>query len=583
MTPPLGRGRLSLVDPNRPAVQDLQTCDLVVLGSGAAGLAAAVTAACRGLSVSLIERDGMVGGTSAISGGALWIPQTRQAVQGGYADSRENARVYLQNVLGQAYDAELVDAFLDNGPRALAYLEDHTELKYAVRALSPDYYPEIEGATDNGRALEVAGYDGRRLGPWFDRLRPPPRGMMLFGGMMLSRTDVAHFLRMRSSLPSLAHCAGLTARYFADRLGGHRRGTRLMIGNAMVATLLRAALDRNVRIQLAAETEALLTSGEGRVVGVRVRRADGSLAEIAARGGVVLATGGLGRAPEAAQERPDTGADHLSMSAPWADGRAIALAAGLGAQVGGGLLSSFYWAPMSRISRGERAQEVFPHIVTDRAKPGVIAVNDKAARFVNEANSYHRFVEAMRAERRAGAERFFLIADRKALEAYGMGLARPKPGDNSALIRDGYLIEAKSIPGLAERLGIDAGALTATVGRFNAHAASGQDPDFRKGESAYNRAMGDMTAAHPNLASLTCAPFYAVQIHTGDLGSAKGLRTDGRARVRRPDGSLIAGLYAAGNDMNSMMAGGYPGPGITLGPAITFGWLAAMTAADELA
>ena len=335
-----------------------------------------------------------------------------------------------------------------------------------------------------------------------------------------------------------------------------------------------------MRIERDAEVLSFLASN-GRVEGVIAQLGDGSEMRIRAKG-VILATGGIGRHPDVAGERPDSRNDHLSMAAPKSDGRLLSLAQSLGARMGEGLASNFYWAPMSQVRRAGDAPEIFPHIVTDRAKPGIIAVTEKGDRFVNEANSYHRFVQAMLAEQKNGTTRFWLIADRKAIRSYGLGLARPWPGNNRDLIANGYLITASTLPALAAKIEIDPAALIATISAFNKGAAQGIDPQFHRGESSYNRAMGDAAARYANLAPIGAAPFYAVQIHTGDLGSAKGLATDAGARVLRQDGSVLPGLYAAGNDMNSIMAGEYPGPGITLGPALTFGYVAARSLADDI-
>lgn len=557
-----------------------QQTDVVILGSGAAALSAAVTAALSGLRVVVLERDDVLGGTSAISGGALWIPMTRQAIAGQFADSRDNARLYLQQVMGEAFRPAMIDTFLDRGPEALAFLEDHTDLKYSVRTLSPDYYPDLPGATDCGRALEVGEFDGKRLGPYFELMRAPPKGMMGLGGMMVNRLDIYHFLNMKRSPASLVHMVRLGARFFVDRLR-HSRGTRLVIGNAMIAALLKAALDAGVDIRTGITTDGFLLGRDGEVAGIRAHTDDGLALEISAAHAVILATGGLSRSPGVLNERPDTRENHRSMAAPASDGTMMSLAERtLGAQVGGHLRSNFYWAPMSEITHRDGSKEVFPHIVTDRAKPGVIAVTDRGVRFVNEANSYHRFVEAMRAEQALGATRFYLVADKVALYAYGLGLVRPKPGTHRNFVKNGYLIEAESIGALAARLDVDPAALTTTISEFNADATVGIDRRFQKGSTSYNRAMGDANAPNPCLAPLTTPPFYAVRIVTGDLGSAKGLMTDAQARVLRKDGTVIPHLYAVGTDMNSIYGGTYPGPGIVLGAGLTFGYLAARSIAE---
>lgn len=559
----------------------LEQVDVIVLGTGAAALASAITAAHAGLQVVMLERDALIGGTSAISGGALWIPMSRQAQEAGVADSLADVRRYLRQVLGEGYRAEIIDSFLQNGPEALAFLEQRAELRYALRPLSPDYYPEAAGSTDSGRVLEMGEFDGRRLGPWFEKLRPPLAGLMGFGGMMVNKTDVAHFMNVRSSTRSMLHMAKLTARFLLDRIG-YSRGTRLVIGNAMVAALLKSALDLGVKIRLQQTTTRFIVSGQGRVNGVETCDVDGRLHRFIARRGVVLGTGGLSRRPGVVADRPGSRADHRSLAAPLADGSMIEMAKHqLGAALGDShLRDNFYWAPMSS-ARIDGRDEVFPHIMLDRARPGIIAVNDRGARFTNEANSYHRFVQAMLEEQRHGATHFHLIADSRALSAHGLGLVRPRPGLHGRWLMERYLIKAPSIAALARRLGIDAEALQHTVADFNAAAARGIDPRFHRGETSYNRAMGDAAAPHPNLAPLLEGPFYAVRIVTGDLGSAKGLVTDASARVLRPDGRIIDGLFAVGTDMNSPVSGTYPGPGIVLGTGVTFGYVAGRTIASS--
>lgn len=555
--------------------------DVVVLGSGGAALAAAVTAAVAGLKVIVLERDRVLGGTSAISGGALWIEGSRQAIAAGYQDSLDNARTYLQNVIGEAYRPDIVETFLKRGAEALAFLEDHTDLKYKVRPLSPDYYPNLPGATEAGRALEAGEFDGKRLGKYFELLRAPPKGMMGFGGMMVNRVDIYHFLHHRTSLHSLLHMARLTLRYCLDRLR-YPRGTRLVIGNGMIAALLKAALDRGVQFHLGVETRSFLTTADNVVAGVEAQTSEISFVRIYARRGVILGTGGLSRRPDVLQYRPGTREDHLTMAAPKADGSMISLAEHqLGAQVGGQLRGNFYWAPMSEMQDRDNTRDVFPHIVTDRAKPGIISVTDQGRRFVNEAHSYHRFVEAMIVEQRNGAARFYLIADRKAVRAYGLGLVRPLLGLHSRFIENGYLVKAPTIAALAARLEIDATGLQTTIEEFNRDARAGVDTRFQKGSDSYDRHMGDAAATNPCLAPLDTPPYYALQIVTGDLGSAIGLMTDASARVLKPDETVIPGLYAVGTDMNSVVGGTYPGAGMVLGTGLTFGYVAARMIAEQ--
>ncbi len=560
-----------------PAPDEAQF-DLIVLGSGAAGFAAAATAACKGLKVLLVEKAAQFGGTSAISGGAVWLHGTDQARAAGIEDSPEAMRRYLHKTIGPGYNAELVDAYIDQGHRALRWLEAHTELKYALRPLSPDYYPDEEGATDRGRALEMLEYDGRRLGPHFKDLKMPPAGMLLFGGMMVNRVDIQHFLSFRRSPRSLWHCLKLMGRYGIDRLA-HPRGTRLTTGNALIARLASSAFEHGLTLWLDSRTDELLVE-DGALVGALITR-QGRQVRVLSRGGVVCATGGFAAAPEAAAQRPETGSAHLSMSPPGNVGDGLRLAQATGAVLGQGLAANFFWAPVSEVIHRNGERERFPHLVTDRAKPGVIAVNRAGERFVNESDSYHHFVQRMFA---TGSTPCWLVCDAEALNKYGLGLARPKPVDNSALIEAGYLHRADSAEQLAAQIGVDPQGLRRTLDSYNRDAREGVDRTFGKGGNSYNRYMGDPGhQPDPCNAPLLKAPWYAVRLHTGDLGSARGLATDGRGRVLDAAGAPIPGLYAVGNDMNSLMDGTYPGPGITLGPGLTFGWLAACHAAERLA
>jgi succinate dehydrogenase/fumarate reductase flavoprotein subunit len=551
--------------------------DLVVLGSGAGGFATAATAARRGLKVLVVEKAERFGGTSAISGGAAWIYGSDQAQAAGAKDSPEAMRTYLKTIIGAGYNPALVDTFIERGRQALRWLEHNTELRYGLRPHSPDYYPDEPGATEFGRALEMVEYDGRHLGSRFSDLKMPPPGMLLFGGMMVNRVDIQHFLNLRRSPASLWHCLKLMARYARDRLR-HPRGTRLTTGNALIARLASSAFAHGTELWLCSEAEELIVE-RGRVTGVVVMR-EGRRVRVHARGGVVCAMGGFAAGRLAARYRPDAQAPHLSMSPPTNDGTALRLGETVAAAQGDGLAANFFWAPVSELRHANGERERFAHLVTDRAKPGVIAVDPAGRRFVNESNSYHHFVQTMFAN---GLGHCWLICDAEAMNRYGLGLARPKPVDNSALIAAGYLMRADSVPTLAAAIDVDSQALQQTLEHFNADARNGIDREFGKGGNSYNRYMGDpQHQPNPCLAPLTKAPYYAIRIHTGDLGSARGLVTDANANVLNRSGAPIAGLYAVGNDMNSMMNGTYPGPGITLGPALTFGWIAASHIAERL-
>lgn len=549
----------------------MKNWDVIVIGSGAAGFATAVTACCKGLSVLMLEKAPHFGGTSAISGGAVWINDTDQARQAGKSGSPDAIKTYLRTIIGDAnYRPALVDAFVESGREALAFLEQEGAVKYSLRPLSPDYYPDEAGAVDAGRALEVVEFDGRELGEHFSTLRSPPPGMLLFGGMMVNRVDIQHFLDMRRSWTSFRHCSRLLLRYGRDRLR-HPRGTRLAMGNALIARMATLALRKGLDLALNVNVTALIEE-QGRVTGVTLKR-EGKEEQLRARCGVVLAAGGFAAGQIAAQFRPAT-QQHFTMSPATNDGAAFHLAGRVGAQEGANLPSNFFWAPVSVLRHPDGTEERFPHLVTDRAKPGVIAVNQRGVRFVNESNSYHHFASAMQQQPENAP--CYLIGDALAMKNYGLGLARPAPVNNDALIKAGYLHKADTLAALAQQLNLDPLTLEETVARYNRDAANGTDSEFRKGGNSYNRAMGD-PAHQPNAcnAPLSQGPFYAITLYTGDLGTSRGLVTTADAQVINQQNEAIPGLYAVGNDMDSMMAGTYPGPGITLGPALTFGYLAA--------
>ncbi|MFM2056932.1 MAG: hypothetical protein RLY71_1317 [Pseudomonadota bacterium] len=558
------------------------TQDLIVIGAGGAGMAAALFGVMQGLQVLLLESTEYIGGTTAFSAGTIWVPNSAHAAEVGvHDDSVERASAYLDRVAAGRGDAALRRAFLEAGPQALALLEAHSHVKLRAYAKHPDYESDLEGATLKGRAMEPLPFDGRLLGRHFSLLRPPIPEFTVLGGMMVDRTDVNHLLGMTQSLASLRHALKLLGRHALDRLS-HPRGTRLVMGNALVARLLRSLLDRQVPIRTRAKVEELLIE-QGCVTGVRVLL-DGTSQTLRARAGVVLASGGFNRHPQLrAQLLP--AAPTYTPGAPGHTGAALALALQAGARFGSGQLENAFWAPVSVRQRADGSTAVFPHFVLDRAKPGTIVVNQAGERFVNESTSYHRFGRAMlQAHPSAPCIPAYLIADARALKTYGLGMVRPGGGGLQAFIDEGYVVRGQTLAELAGQLKIPAATLERSVARLNEHARAGVDPDFGRGTTDYQRNIGDPNAAgpNPNLGPLTEAPYYAVRLYPGDIGAAAGLLTDTDARVLNADNRPIGGLYAIGNDMNSSMGGTYPGPGITIGPALTFAFIAVRHAAAVL-
>ena len=548
--------------------------DVIVVGSGAAGLAAACTAAAEGRSVLLLEQSARIGGTTAISGGMVWIPANHKMAGAGRADTLADARRYLDATVPGA-DRTRLEAFLAHGDDALRYLESRTALRLQPVVTYPDYYPDLPGATLGGRVLEPVPYDARALGRSFALLRDPLREFTLFGGMMISRQDIPHLRRAGRSFRSAWHVARLLLRHGLQRLSAHR-GTTLYLGNALAGRLLQSALDLGVEIRTQAPV-ARLMSRDGRIAGVEALLGHGAPTALPTRCGVILATGGISHAGALRQATVPDAAGTLTATVDGGAaprGARMAMEAGAAAPATGE--AGAFWVPASTFKREDGSQGVFPHTVTDRAKPGLIAVGADGRRFVNEAVSYHEFVRAQLAKP-TSAIPAWLICDKRFLWKYGLGKVKPFRRSVDNEVASGYLRRGDSIAELARSLGVDGRALTTTVETFNRHAREGRDPDFGRGSNAYQRHLGDADVRpNPCVAPIEHGPFHAVAVVPADLGMSTGIATDTSARVLAAgSGRPIPGLYACGNDMQSVMDGAYPGPGITLGPAITFGWIAA--------
>ena len=550
--------------------------DLVVVGSGAAGLSAAIVAAVEGVSVLVVESTDLVGGTTAISGGMVWIGANRKMRAAGLDDDMEAVNAYLSHTLPRT-DLPALRAFLDNGDRAIAYLEEHSSavrLRPVMRY--PDYHPSCPGATAGGRVLEPLPFDGFKLGQQFAMLRPPLPELTILGGMMVSREHIPDFRRFARSPRAAGRVAKLLSRYAWERLHAPR-GTTLYLGNALVARLLRSALDAGVEIATATTADRLLGT-DGRVVGVDLA-AGGRHAIVRAANGVVLATGGISHDSRLRERYVPSVAfgESVTVSAGAAPSGAYLALAG-----GGRLVESTthggFWVPCSRFARRDGTPTLYPHIVTDRAKPGLIAVDQTGRRFVNEARSYHNFGSAQ-LERGSVANPAYLICDRLFLWRYGLGRVKPFSPIIQPVVASGYLITARTVSELAARIGVPPTSFVSTITEYNLHAEHGADPEFGRGSDIYQRHLGDPShSPNPCVAPIKRPPFFALAIYTTDLGMSAGLLTDAEGRVLDEANQPIPGLYTCGNDMNSVMQGHYPGPGITLGPAMTFGYLTARAA-----
>ena len=556
-------------------------CDLLVIGSGASGLSAAVTAAHHGLTVVLVEKAPVFGGATAWSGGWMWVPGNPLARRAGIHEDPQQPRTYLKNELGERYDASRIDAFLDHCGPMVAFFEAHTALRFVDGNAIPDIHGQVPGAGTQGHQVAAAPYDGREVGPLIRRLRTTMRETSFMGMPIMAGADLGAFLGMTRSFKSLVHVARRVGRHLID-LRVHGRAMQLVNGVALVARLAKSAEQLGVQLIESAPAQRLILEN-GTVCGAVVATASGEV-EIRATRGVVLATGGFPndvQRRKALFPRTPTGQEHLALPPQACSGDGITLGESAGGSLVTDLASPVAWAPVSRVRHADGSVGHFPHII-DRAKPGLIGVLANGQRFVNEADGYYDYTAAMVAAVPPGQEvASWLVCDHRFQRRYGLGFAKPFPLPLTPHLRSGYLQRGATIEALAKACGIAPAGLVETVRAFNEHARRGEDPAFGRGSTPYNRKQGDALHGGPNpcVAPIEHGPFYAVKVLPGSFGTFAGLKANAHAQVLGRDDRPIPGLYAVGTDMASVMGGFYPSGGINLGPAMTFGYIAARHAA----
>jgi 3-oxosteroid 1-dehydrogenase len=553
------------------AAWDIET-DILVVGSGAGALTAAVTAAGNHADVLVIEKSELFGGTSATSGGGVWIPASHAArAAGAPADTPEEGFAYIKALAGAAVDEARIWSFVRNGPAMLEYLEAATSLKF-ISVPYTDYHAELPGGKHGYRTHEPNPIHADSLGADFNRLRPPHPGTMLFNVVPWTMYESAPMITRAPGWKKTL--AKVLWRYVADvpqRLKSSR-SRFLVFGNALVGQL-KQALDRKGGKLLLETGLVTLLQDNGRVVGAIAERR-GQTLRIKARRGVILGAGGFERNGELrSRYLPKPTSPEWSGSQQNNTGDTLQAAQAI--DVATDLLDEAWWAPVIKVADEPRARPLF----YERALPGCIMVNQAGQRYMNEAASYHvagkRMLEAHAPG--AGTAPSWIIFDSRFRSLYPMGPVLPVLPDFMLRPSVSQLLKkAANWDDLATQLNIPAADLITTINRFNENARNGQDPDFGRGHQAYDRYYGDpKVQPNPNLYPLLKPPFYAMPVHPGDIGTKGGILTDANAQALSTSGKCIPGLYAIGNTAASVMGGSYPGAGATLGPAMTFGYVAA--------
>ena len=548
--------------------------DVIVVGSGAGGMTAALCCQAQGLSALVIEKQDLYGGTSAVSGGGIWIPCNEDIPKVGGTDSFEEALTYLKGLIGEAVPQTRIEAYLRNAPGMVRFLKQRFGIAFRAVKKYPDYFPDAPGGKPGYRTMEPADFDAARLGDEFERLRGPYKGTQLMGRISMDQVE-AHILFTRA--PGwIWLMLRMMGRYWFDLRWRRRtqRDRRLVLGQGLVASLRQAMLEQKVPLWLETAFESLVVDN-GRVAGVDVVR-KGQRLRLTARRGVILASGGF-EANQQMREQylPKPTSVEWTAAPPINHGEGIRAGQALGAATD---FMNLTWGSPTVVTGGGPACGIF----VERALPGSVVVNKLGKRFVNEACPYTEFVYAMYDEqaRSGGAVPCWLVFDATFRKKYPMGPLLPgQIQPDSSLPKhwlDKVYYRADTLDALAAKIGVDAAGLKDTARQMGEFAAQGRDPQFHRGGNIFERYYSDPgVKPNPCLGPIVKAPFYAARLDAGELGTKGGLLTDEAARVLREDGSVIEGLYAVGNCSAAVMGRTYAGPGSTLGPAMTFAYIAA--------
>jgi 3-oxosteroid 1-dehydrogenase len=555
-----------------------QEVDFLVVGSGAGGMTAAIRACDLGASVLVVEKAPVFGGSSAISGGVVWVPANHLMSRAGISDSREEGFRYLECVTAGSSSSKRLRAYVETAPRMLEYLDEHSRIRFQMMDDYPDYFAEQPGGKSGGRSCEPQEFDALELGEEFGRQNLHPREIYIFGFMTTLASEGKPL--MRNDAQGVRILLREFFRYFFNFKARWRRlpNTRLTLGGALVGRARVSLMDRGVPLWLNTRLEDLVVE-QGRVVGAVVER-EGELRRIGARTGVLLAAGGFEcNAELRRQYQPAPIGSDWTAGTRSNVGDTIAIGERLEAAFD--LMEDSWWCPVFRVP-GEEKPRV---LIFERSLPGSIVVNSRGERFMNEAQPYNEAVKCVYASNSPETSSIpaYVIFDRRFRRKYAVGPVFPgvmQPDWALPKKREGFLRSDATLEGLARQIGIDPEGLSKTVQRFNGFARSGKDLDFGRGETAQDRYYTVRAEGpNPNLAEIAKPPFYAAELWPGDLGTKGGLCTDEHARVLRESNDVIPGLYATGNCSAAVMGHTYPGAGGTLGPAMAFGFRAAEHAA----
>lgn len=551
--------------------------DYLVVGSGAAGMGSAIAARDAGLDTLVIEQADQYGGTTAWSGGVAWIPNNHQIHTTGISDSEADAWAYLSRVTGGEVDEQRLRAYIRRAREAIEYFETHSEVKFRSLQFYVDYYPEFEGGKPGGRSMDPVPFDLKRLGSEFKYMREPIEPRVL--GLMFTAGEAHHMIEsaLKRSLIVMREMA-----IFCLDIPSRLRGLparRLTLGQALVGRLRYSLMQRNVPLWLNTRLEELVVE-DGCIAGALVSR-DGRQQLIRARKGVMLGSGGFGRNETMRQQHhpKPCGAD-WTVEVPGNVGAGIEAGKAVGAQLE--FMHCAWWTPTFLMPDG-----VSRALVIGKSMPGCIFVNKAGRRFTNEAAPYEDVVKGQFAAEATGVQAVpcWMVFDARYRRNYSAGPLYPatvQPDDRipDDLKQSGWLKKADTLEGLANACGIDPAGFIDEIRKVNGFAQSGRDLDFGRGDSLHDRYYSDpKVKPNPNLGVIAEAPFYAFEVYPGDLGTKGGLKANHFGQVIGQDGAPIPGLYAAGNCSATVMGNSYPGAGSTIGPALTFGYLAARHAA----